>query len=586
MEKQSLAKNLIYQRKRKGYSQEELSARTQVNVRTIKRIEKGDSTPHLQTIKLIATALEIEVDTLLPIENPQEESIQKKWLLLMHGAPVLGFIIPFCNVLLPLFLWIHKRQDNRLYDVHGVKVINFHITVLILYALSIISLLTIEKWGFLIFIVLIPICVLIVILNIFSAIKNHNCYYPLSIPFVRPKNVDLKIILPLLLFLSLANCDSIKKDVVTRLDDTTISTDTLTVKINELMERENVSGLAITVFNNSTAVYKKAFGYRDQPNKSKLSDSTNIYGASLSKAVFSVLVMDLVEDGVIDLDTPLQSYLPKKIYEYAPQTRWHDDYSALKADSLYQKITARMCLAHTSGFQNWRSGESDLKVGQEPGLKHIYSGEGFVYLQVVLEKITGKGLQQLAQERIFVPLNMEHPAYEWKGNFSDNFAYGHDEDGTPYEKDTDNEPRAASTLETTLNDYSIFLEAVLQEKLISKASYEQLFSPQIEVLEPTSTYDGPYNNSLSFESLNAKYALGWGYLDTPYGKAVFKGGNGSGFQHYSVLFPEVGTGILIMTNSRNGRRVFLKILELALKDNFSTLEIACVYPDDLQSSFS
>ncbi len=108
--------------------------------------------------------------------------------------------------------------------------------------------------------------------------------------------------------------------------------------------------------------------------------------------------MKLVEDHVIDLDTPLESYLPKKIYEYKPLTRWHDNYSDLKTDSLYHKITARMCLDHTTGFQNWRSQEDKLHVHGIPGEKYAYSGEGFVYLQVVLEKITGKGLEQLAQE--------------------------------------------------------------------------------------------------------------------------------------------------------------------------------------------
>lgn len=585
MENQSLAKNLIYQRKRKGYTQEELSSRTEVNVRTIKRIEKGETNPHLQTIKLLATALEIEVDNLLPIEYPKEESIQKKWLLLLHGTPILGFVLPLCNVLFPLFLWIHKREDNPLYDRHGVKIINFHISVLIIYVLSFIALLTIEKWGFLIFISVVPVCVLIVLVNIIYAVKDHKCYYPLSIPFLRYKRNGLKVVLPLFLAFTLVNCTVKDMSSISRLDGTTISNDSLTVKINQLMTNADVSGLAIAVFDDNKTVYQKTFGYKDFPNKLSLTDSTNIYGASLSKAVFSVLVMDLVEDGVINLDTPLESYLPKKIHEYEPQTRWHDDYSALKEDSLYHKITARMCLAHTSGFANWRTAESDLKVLQEPGIKHIYSGEGFVYLQVVLEKITGKGLQQLAYERIFEPLGMRNSAYEWKTRFKDDFAYGHNQEGVTYEKDTDNEPRSASTLETTAEDYSKFLEAVLDQKLLSEASYNELFSPQIEVLEPTSTYSGPTIGNKPFDSLNVSYGLGWGYIDTPYGKAVFKGGNGIGFQHYSVFFPEVGKGILIMTNSRNGRSIFMELLKVALKDEFSTLKVAALYHLKRQSSY-
>jgi len=119
MASNSVGNNLIYQRKLKGYTQQELSDKTQVTVRTIQRIEKGDVNPHLQTVKLLAGALDIEVDDLLVLENPKEENIQKKWLILLHGSPFLGFVIPLSNILIPLFLWIHKREDNAIYDAHG-----------------------------------------------------------------------------------------------------------------------------------------------------------------------------------------------------------------------------------------------------------------------------------------------------------------------------------------------------------------------------------------------------------------------------------------------------------------------------------
>ena len=122
METQSISKNLVYQRKLKGYTQEELSEKTQVTVRTIQRIEKGEVTPHLQTVKLLATALHIEVEDLIPLENPKEESMQIKWLLLFHGTPILGLVLPLCNILFPLFLWIHKREDNTI-----INIINQHI---------------------------------------------------------------------------------------------------------------------------------------------------------------------------------------------------------------------------------------------------------------------------------------------------------------------------------------------------------------------------------------------------------------------------------------------------------------------------
>ncbi len=577
METQSIAKNLVYQRKLKGYTQEELSEKTQVTIRTIQRIEKGDVNPHLQTIKLLATALDIEVDNLLILENPKEEIILTKWLILLHSTPFLGFIIPLANILFPLFLWIHKREDNKIYDNHGVKIINFQITISIIYLLSFIALLTIEKWGFVFFVSVIPFSVIVMIINITTSINSQKCYYPLSIPFLKNRRRSLSIktiafiVIGTIIFTS---CSDKNNQNIVRLDGTEMHKDSLTIKIDKLIEKANVHGIAITVFNENKVTYQKSFGYKDFEEKIALNDSTNIYGASFSKAVFGVLVMKLVENGVIDLDTPLQSYLPKKIYEYKPETKWHDDFSALKNDSLYHKITARMCLNHTTGFANSRWFESDyqLRVNRKPGSRYSYSGEGFIYLQVVLEKILGKGLEELAQEIIFEPLNMNRTSYQWNPTFEKNFAYGHNTLGEKYVKDIDNEPRGGSTLETTSEDYTKFLKAVLQRKIISKKSWNEIFRPQIRIHSIKQFGPLAFKDSTVNDNIKLSYGLGWGILQTPYGKGVFKEGHGNGFQHYSILFPKTKKGIMIMTNSDNGESIFKELLEIAMKDIYTPTE--------------
>lgn len=177
---------------------------------------------------------------------------------------------------------------------------------------------------------------------------------------------------------------------IKRLDNSTISAEKLTSEINRLKNAAHVTGMVVVVFNDDKPVYEKAFGYKNADTKEPLQINTEFYGASLSKCVFSVLVMKLVEEGVLDLDKPLQEYLPKPIYDYPQVTprAWHEDYSNLRSDSLYHKITARMCLDHTTGFPNWRFYLPDQKIRvlTEPGSRYSYSGEGMVYLQVVLEK--------------------------------------------------------------------------------------------------------------------------------------------------------------------------------------------------------
>jgi CubicO group peptidase (beta-lactamase class C family) len=233
-----------------------------------------------------------------------------------------------------------------------------------------------------------------------------------------------------------------------------------------------------------------------------------------------------------------------------------------------------MCLAHTTGFANYRWFEEDqkLRVHNIPGRRYGYSGEGFIYLQVVLEKLTGKGLEQLADDILFQPLSMKNSSYKWKSRFDDDFAFGHNGNGEKLTKDKDNEPRAGGTLETTSKDYIKFLTAVLNHEIISKKSYEQIFSPQMKITSQTQFGNGSKITTDKYDDINLSYGLGWGYFETPYGKAVFKEGNGSGFQHYSILFPDTGKGLMIMTNSVHGNGIFEELSDLIMKNIYTPWE--------------
>jgi CubicO group peptidase (beta-lactamase class C family) len=366
---------------------------------------------------------------------------------------------------------------------------------------------------------------------------------------------------------------SILSQPIKRLDGSKISAPELDNKIRQLMKDGNVQGLAITVFNENKAVYKKVFGYKRIDTKEPLQTNTNFYGASLSKSVFAVLVMKMVEEKVIQLDIPLQSYLPQPVYDYGKGASWTQDYTDLKSDSLYKKITARMCLDHSSGFPNWRWYEPDqkLRVLFQPGTGYSYSGEGLCYLQFILEKITGKSLEQLMEAKIFGPLHMTTSAYFWQPRFEANYCFGHASDNKIYEKDKDNAPRSASTLETTPNDLSLFFEGVLQKKILSSASYKEMFTPQLRLrskvqMEARSWLDTTNNEN---DNIRLSYGLGWGVLQTPYGFGAFKEGHGDGFQHYAIIFPEKQMGILIMTNSDNGEGIFKELLDAAIADRYT-----------------
>ncbi|HJZ10813.1 MAG TPA: serine hydrolase domain-containing protein, partial [Acidobacteriota bacterium] len=156
----------------------------------------------------------------------------------------------------------------------------------------------------------------------------------------------------------------------------------------------------------------------------------------------------------------------------------------------------------------------------------------------------------------------------WQDRFEKNYCYGHNEKGEVFEKDKDNSARAASTLETTPEDYARFIEAVLNGKGLKPASYQEMFRPQIRIRSKQQFGPLSREETAANDKIQLSYGLGWGILQTPYGYGAFKEGHGDGFEHYSILFPEKGLGIVIMTNSANGESVFKELLETAIADKY------------------
>src|SRR5579872_4728370 len=180
--------------------------------------------------------------------------------------------------------------------------------------------------------------------------------------------------------------------------------------VQKLMDTAHVTGLCLGIVEGDRPAYIHAYGYKNKPLHQLNDTATCFYGASLSKAVFAYLMMKLVDRGVIDLDKPLYAYLPKPIPEY-------DKYKDLAGDDRWKLLTARICLDNSTGFPNWRwfnpDGSNKLKFFFTPGQRYAYSGEGLTLLQLVVETITGKSLEELAKEEVFGAMGMSRTGYVW-----------------------------------------------------------------------------------------------------------------------------------------------------------------------------
>lgn len=377
------------------------------------------------------------------------------------------------------------------------------------------------------------------------------------------------------LFIALVIAGCANKIRIKRIDDSSIEAITLTKKIEELTKTAKVSGIAISIFNNNKPIYQNAFGSKNVRLKDTLDINTVFYGASLSKMVFAHLVMQLAEEGIIDLDTPVQHYLKQPLPEIKFEKSWKS-FTDLKGDDRYKLITARMCLSHTTGFPNWRwltdkglDENGKLYFQFDPGTKYSYSGEGLRLLQVVVEQITGRGLEALAREKIFDPLGMDMTSYVWQRRFENKFCNGHTVSGEIIPKDREDEAGAAGSMETTPADYSRFLTALMNRQLLKESTFNEMIRPQIRIKSKQQFGPDAKVDTDDFDNINLSYGLGCGLIKTKYGTGAFKEGHGDGFQHYFIIFPEKKTGVLIMSNSDNGESIFKELLEITIADTFT-----------------
>ncbi len=363
---------------------------------------------------------------------------------------------------------------------------------------------------------------------------------------------------------------------IQRLDGSSITKAKLDDRIKTLIDTASVTGFTVTIFNQDTVAYQKAFGFSNLTTKDSLNINQVFYGASLSKAVFGYIVAQLANEGLIDLDKPLQEYLDVPIPEMYFKSEWRG-FKDLENDDRYKDITARMCLSHTTGFPNWRwisrtgefQPEGKIQFYFDPGTDYSYSGEGIRLLQIVIEKITGKGLEELARERVFDPLEMDMTSYVWQERFVNNYCYGHTAEQDVIDKDTEDEAGAAGSMETTPVDYSKFLTKIMNLRSHNSPVTQLMFAPNIPITSKKQFGPESLEKTTINDSIGLNYGLGWGILKSPYGQGYFKEGHSEGFQHYSILFPEKRIGILLMSNSDNAESIFKEVLELGIGDIYT-----------------
>lgn len=177
-----------------------------------------------------------------------------------------------------------------------------------------------------------------------------------------------------------------------------------------LMQIAGVPGAAIAVADRGALVWSRGFGVKNILIRDPVDENTLFEAASMTKPVFAYVVMRLVDEKRLDLDTPLVAYRRP---------------ANLGSDPQLELITARHVLGHSTGLPNWDS--DPLVTSSPPGSRYTYSGEAFVWLQLVVEKIMGMGLGSVMQAKLFDPAGMSRSSFGWDAQIAGSVVFGHSE---------------------------------------------------------------------------------------------------------------------------------------------------------------
>jgi CubicO group peptidase (beta-lactamase class C family) len=323
--------------------------------------------------------------------------------------------------------------------------------------------------------------------------------------------------------------------------------------IEELRQRGDVPGMSIAVIRDGKIFWEHSFGRKNAIPEAKtdgpVRDDTLFPAASLSKPVFAYIALRLVDRGILDLDKPLYEYLPSK---------------RMESDERYKRITARMILSHTSGLPNW--GGTPLNLLFTPGERWNYSSEGFMYLQAVVEKLSGESLETLAQEEVFRPLNMKHSTYAWAPALAGNLVSG---DSGVIKPQVINDPNAgaAYSLLTTSEDYARFVLAILNGIGLKKKTLDQMLTPLVETHQDQQA--GKQKTPPS-----AFWGLGWGLEKKGQEYYFWHVGDIGGFKCFVIGSREKREGLVAFTNTLDGFSIIDPLVTLVLHEKHSLMDWA------------
>jgi CubicO group peptidase (beta-lactamase class C family) len=319
--------------------------------------------------------------------------------------------------------------------------------------------------------------------------------------------------------------------------------------IRAIMDEEGIPGASIALITGDEVIWAGGLGKADVAGDVDVSGDSLFRIGSISKTFTSLALLTLVEEGRLDLNTPIRDLVPELEYT----NPWADTHP----------ITVAQVLEHTTGFDDihfveiGKNDDPDMKVKDglafhphsrisrwPPGTHHSYCNSGPPIGALILEAITGQEFEAYAREHVFAPLGMSNSDFHFPRD-ADLLANGYEADGETEARYDHIIFRPSGSMNASSTEMANYLQMMINR---GRFNGLQLFRPEtIERMERPAT------------TLAAKAGHDFGYGLGNYSSMVaghhFHGHDGStlSFIAKSAYSPELGVGYFVSTNKMNGK---------------------------------
>ena len=233
-----------------------------------------------------------------------------------------------------------------------------------------------------------------------------------------------------------------------------------------IMDSAEVPGLTLVAFEKQKPVAWLAYGVRNSRSMEPVDTSTVFEAMSLTKQVVAYIAMRLADRKLLDLERPAYLYLP------------HPDLDDPRA----KQVTLAMLLSHSSGLPNWRPQGGKLAFRFDPGTRFGYSGEGYVWLGMVIEKVTGASYGDVLQTELCAPLGLARTRYDSNREVIENRAQGYAMEAGRLVNDQAigmSQPGAAGGILSTAGDLVRWQMALTSGKVVQPESFARMCTPTV-----------------------------------------------------------------------------------------------------------